>query len=64
MSRLISLSTNNGAFLYSLYQHATMYTKEKTVVFMHANEKKKKNLIFLEILNRLEGHRQPYMIHE
>ena len=42
-----------------------MYTKEKTVVFMHANEKKKKkNLIFLEILNRLEGHRQPYMIHE
>ena len=46
MSRLISLSTNNGAFLYSLYQHATMYTKEKTVVFMHANEKKKKKSYF------------------
>ena len=42
MSRLISLITNNGAFLYSLYQNANMYTKEKTVVFMHANEKKKK----------------------
>ena len=59
MSRLISLITNNGAFLYSLYQNANMYTKEKTVVFMHANEKKKKKSCFLEILNRPEGHRQP-----
>ena len=63
MSRLISLITNNGAFLYSLYQNANMYTKEKTVVFMHANEKKKKKKkkksCFLEILNRPEGHRQP-----
>ena len=60
MSRLISLITNNGAFLYSLYQNANMYTKEKTVVFMHANEKeKKKKSCFLEILNRPNGHRQP-----
>ena len=38
MSKLISLSTNRGAFFYSLYQHATMDTKEETIIFKHVYE--------------------------
>ena len=38
MSKLISLSTNRGAFFYSLFQHATMYIKEETIIFKHAYE--------------------------